>query len=407
MNMKFQKSKLNRRSFIKRSASGVAAITVAPNLVNANYSKLDSSESKIITRKLGNTGLELPVVSMGVMRADNPNLIRAAYDQGIVHFDTAHKYQRGKNEEMCGKVFKTKDRDSFVISTKIPGNKFKKEIGKWEIKNNPKEFLEKFEISLKRLQMDYVDILYLHGVSNKEETDEEALREVMLKLKEQGKVKFIGVSTHRNEPEVIQAAIDSNIYDIVLTAYNFKQDHSDRVGKAIENAAKAGLGTIAMKTQAGVFWDEEKEHKINMKAALKWALQNPNVHTTIPGFQTFDQMNEDIDIMKDLELSIQEVNDLKLGKEMGLHGLYCNQCEKCNDQCDKNIDIPTMMRSYMYAFGYNNFAQAKETLSSTNLNTLPCLDCNECIVSCKAGFNVKEKLNRIYEIKNIPDRFLV
>jgi uncharacterized protein len=405
--MKYQKSKLDRRSFIKRGVSGVAAISVVPSLVSAVSTKQDANNPKIITRKLGNTGLELPVVSMGVMRADNPNLIRAAYNRGIVHFDTAHSYQHGRNEEMCGKVFKSIDRDSFVISTKIPGNKFDTNSGEWEIKNNPKEFLEKFEISLKRLQMDYVDILYLHATSNKEEAVEEGLLELMVKLKEQGKTRFLAVSTHRNEPEVIQAAIDSEIYDVVLTAYNFKQDHSEKVGKAIEKAAKAGLGVIAMKTQAGVFWDEEKKHKINMKAALKWTLQNPYIHTTIPGFQTFDQMDENIGIMEDLQLSIQEVKDLKLGAEMGLLGLYCNQCENCNSQCDKNIDIPTMMRSYMYAFGYNNFAQAKETLNSVNIKSLPCVDCNECEVSCTAGFNVKEKLNRIYEIKNIPDRFLV
>ena len=405
--MKNQKGKLDRRNFIRKSLSGFAALSVGPSLIHASYPTSDLKESKIITRKLGNTGLELPVVSMGVMRADNPNLIRAAYDKGIVHFDTAHKYQRGKNEEMCGKVFKTKDRDSFIISTKIPGNSYNKDKDEWDIKTNPMEFLEQFEISLKRLQMEYVDILYLHSRSNKQEAVEEGLLEVMLKIKEEGKARFIGVSTHRNEPEVIQAAIDSKVYDVILTAYNFKQDHFDKVGKAIENAAKAGIGIIAMKTQAGVFWDEEKQHKINMKAALKWTLQNPYVHTTIPGFQTFDQLNEDLEIMQDLELSPQEIKDLKLGKEMGLLGLYCNQCENCNLQCEKNIDIPTMMRSYMYAFGYNNFAQAKETLNSTNLNALPCLDCSKCSVSCTAGFNVKEKLTRIYEIKNIPDSFLV
>jgi len=405
--MKNGNNKLGRRNFIKKGISGVAAVTVGPSLLPGFSSQAETNNSKIITRKLGNTGLELPVVSMGVMRADNPNLIRAAYDRGVVHFDTAHGYQGGRNEEMCGKVFKNIDRDSFIISTKIPGNKFNTNSGEWNIKNNAEEFVEKFEISLKRLQMDYVDILYLHGRSNKQEVMEEEILERIMQLKMQGKIRYIGVSTHRNEPEVIHAAIDSKVYDIILTAYNFKQDHSEKVGKAIESAAKAGLGVIAMKTQAGVFWDEDKEHKINMKAALKWILQNPHVHTTIPGFQTFDQMNEDVEIMEDLNMSLEEVKELKFGEEMGMLGLYCNQCGSCNNQCIDNIDIPTMMRSYMYAFGYNNFAQAKDTLISTKLEELPCNNCNECLVNCRAGFNIKEKLHRIYEIKNIPDTFLV
>ena len=91
--MKEGNNKLGRRNFIKKGISSVAAVTVGSSLLPGFSSKLETKNSKIITRKLGNTGLEIPVVSMGVMRADNPNLIRAAYDRGVVHFDTAHKYQ--------------------------------------------------------------------------------------------------------------------------------------------------------------------------------------------------------------------------------------------------------------------------------------------------------------------------
>ncbi len=61
----------------------------------------------------------------------------------------------------------------------------------------------------------------------------------------------------------------------------------------------------------------------------------------------------------------------------------------------------------MYAYGYKSFAQAKETLLSAQVTDLPCDKCNKCHVNCTAGFNVKEKLSRIYEIKKIPDEFLV
>ena len=79
-----------------------------------------------------------------------------------------------------------------------------------------------------------------------------------------------------------------------------------------------------------------KKNKINMKAALKWVLQNPHVHTTIPGFATFDNLNEDIEIMEDLKLTSEEIKDLKFGEEMGMLGLYCSQCDDCNEQCSKN-----------------------------------------------------------------------
>ena len=144
-----------------------------------------------------------------------------------------------------------------------------------------------------------------------------------------------------------------------------------------------------------------------MKAALKWVLQNPHVHTTIPGFATFDNLNEDIEIMEDLKLTSEEIKDLKFGEEMGMLGLYCSQCDDCNEQCNKNIDIPTLMRSYMYAFGYKNLAEAKNTLNESGLEELPCDICDECNVNCIMGFNVKEKLQHIYEIRKVPDTFLV
>jgi hypothetical protein len=70
-------------------------------------------------RMLGRTGIEVPIVSMGVMNADNPNLVRAALDGGIFLLDTAHGYQEGRNEEMLGTVIKDRKRDSFVLATKV------------------------------------------------------------------------------------------------------------------------------------------------------------------------------------------------------------------------------------------------------------------------------------------------
>ncbi|NOX64541.1 MAG: oxidoreductase, partial [Chlorobi bacterium] len=386
--------------------AGAATLTVAPSILHGALQSDETKKPKIITRKLGRTGLELPVVSMGVMNADNPNLVKAALEKGIVHLDTAHGYQRGRNEEMLGKTLKDVSRDRFIISTKIPGNKFNKKSGEWEKAMDADDFLEKFELSLKRLQMDYVDIFYLHSRKGREETLEAEILEAMVKLKKEGKARFLGVSTHRNQPEVIQAAIDADIYDVVLTSYNFRQKNYKEVSDAIEKASKAGLGVVAMKTQAGVFW-EEKKNKINMKAALKWVLQNPNVHTTIPGFSTFDQMNEDLEVMEDIVLTSQEIKDLKLGEEMGMVGLYCNQCGVCDEQCLHNLDVPTLMRSYMYAFGYNNLLHAKDTFKESNITELACDKCDVCNVDCVAGFDVKAKLTRIYDIQNVPDTFLV
>jgi predicted aldo/keto reductase-like oxidoreductase len=161
-----------------------------------------------------------------------------------------------------------------------------------------------------------------------------------------------------------------------------------------------------MKTQAGVYWDKEKQNPINMKAALKWALQNENVHTAIPGFTSFDQLTLDISVMADLTLTPREREDLRLGKKAVLTGLYCQQCEKCLPQCGRKFDIPTLMRSYMYAHGYRNLALARETFAAVELSKVPCTDCHTCKVKCTMGFNIREKILDIARIQDIPADFL-
>jgi len=329
------------------------------------------------------------------MRSGNPRLITSGLDEGLKHLDTAHGYQNGRNEEMLGELLKGRPRDSFIIATKIHPRK--KEL-------SAEEFNEMFEISLKRLQMDYVDILYLHGVSNKETMMYDTHLNILEKLKKQGKVRFTGVSTHTNMPEVIHAVVESNFYDVVLTSYNFRMNNLPEMNEAIEKAAGSGIGIIAMKTMAGAFWDKEKTRPINTKAALKWVLQNKNIHTTIPGATTFDELADNLDVMCDISMSEQEVNDLNKHEE--LSGLFCSGCGKCITECAKGLPVPDIMRAYMYAYGYKDLSLAKEVIEQQGLPDDPCRDCGVCTVHCPTGFDVAMKTRDIIRIREIPDDFL-
>lgn len=82
-------------------------------------------------------------------------------------------------------------------------------------------------------------------------------------LKQQGKTRFIGVTTHSNEPDVIRAAVESGVWDVVLTSYNFRQAHRTEVRAAIGEAAAAGVGVVVMKTQAGVCWNRTRVVRID------------------------------------------------------------------------------------------------------------------------------------------------
>jgi predicted aldo/keto reductase-like oxidoreductase len=401
-----KKSGLNRRDFLKVGLTGLV-VTGATSLLLADGQKKGKEAQKkpqtssepqppggrregFIYRTLGRTGVVLPVVSMGVMNADNPELVRAALDSGLVHLDTANVYQRGRNEEMIGQVLKGRPRDSFFIATKV---------------KEDEKFMELLDLSLKRLGLDYVDILYLHNLSKRDNVLKPENLEVMEKAKKSGKARFIGVSTHSNEPEVIRAAVEAKIYDVVLSGYNFRKDYLQDLDAAIAEAVKAGVGIIAMKTMAGAFWDKQRTQPINTKAALKWALNNPNITTAIPGMTTFDQLKSNLEVVKDLKLTPEELADLKLGEAKNMAGLYCQGCERCVSQCPKALPIPELMRAYMYAYGYKNLAAAHELVSSLNLPDNPCAGCEQCSVSCAFKFDVRDRLLDINRLKAVPAEF--
>ena len=111
--------RMNRRMFLRSTAAGMSGWALGT--AGVSTARADEATT-VIRRTLGRTGLKLPVVSMGVMRADSPMLVKGALQKGITFFDTAHGYQQGKNEEMLGEVFAGVQRDSFVLATVAQGS---------------------------------------------------------------------------------------------------------------------------------------------------------------------------------------------------------------------------------------------------------------------------------------------
>ncbi len=331
----------------------LAGTGLARNTFSASSTQPSSSdiEKKFVHRTLGKTGIKLPVVSMGT----------------------------GKGLEID---FKN---------------------GRFKPETNMDTFLESVNGCLERLQVDYVDILNAPFAGSREAVFFEPLLKAMESIKKQGKARYIGIASHNIEHEAIRAAADAGIYDMVTIAYNFRKQNLQEMNEALQYAADKGLGIIGMKTMAGVYWDKEKKQPINTRAALKWVLQNENIHTTIPDCSSFDELHQDIDIMADLGLTDEELIDLNPPAGDTTSGLYCQQCNKCVAQCPENLDIPTMMRSYMYAYGYRNLRLARHTMDRADQHGLSCKDCKECLVKCTMGFDVRGKILDISRIIEIPE----
>ncbi len=388
---------MKRRTFLRSGLAGAAGLAVIDKtaLAASPYGGND-----IIYRTLGKTELKIPVVSFGVMKSDNSGLVKAAYDGGIKMFDTAHGYQNGRNEEMLGNFFVDVPRDSFIIATKIGPAGVDRQTGKPSAETTATDFLSKFEISLSRLKMSYVDILYMHAIDSLDVLRHKEIVDAMLDLKRKGKVRFIGVSTHKNEPVIMKAMAEDGIWDVVLTAYNFKQTYLEEMNSALQAAADAGIGIVAMKTMAGGFLDKERTKPVNTKAALKWALSNPNIHTTIPGITAFEHLTADLEVMTDITLSSAEKEELLAAGAN--QGLYCNACSNCLPDCRNGLPIPEIMRAYMYAYGYGNLPLASELLSQAAVEADPCTGCEVCTVECVKGFNLRNKITDITRLRNVP-----
>ena len=394
--------RFGRRKFLAGSLGGAASEAFRLFSASPRDSVQDRSARpgrSVITRPLGRTGVELPVVSMGCVNTLEPALVERAFDLGVRHFDTAGGYARGLNEEMLGKAVKAIGRrNEVIIGTKSAVNL----VGR-SVENVKKDFIRNAEASLRRLQTDYIDILDYHGAFASAELKHPGVLEALQTLKERKKIRLAGFSTHMNMAACIRAAVPLNFYDVILTSFNYAYwDDSDLLA-ALESAAAAGIGLIVMKTQCTQYVDRSfvrskdqlKYHqgKIMQTAVLKWVLRHPFVTTAIPGFATFEQMDEDFGVAYDLEYNEAEKKFLA-DRGVGFSLAYCLQCGRCRPDCPHGVDVPVLMRTHMYAAKNSNLILARETLDGIAPESGPggCSSCSACALRCPNGVDIAGRI---------------
>jgi len=397
-----------RRDFLKKSLISMAGASMLPSAVSSASSRPEKpSENKLVFRTLGKTGSKVPIISMGTGNVNNPNLVKTACNSGIRLFFTATYYGEGNNEKMLGDALRDLPRDSFLVGTAVIPKGIDHKAGLYTKESTYEALMQTAGESLKRFGMEYVDIMLLPFAAKRESVFFEPLLRAMEDLKKQGKTRFVGIASHSFSDQALRAAADTKVYDVAMVAYNFKSAGDTSIQDAIAYAAHEGIGIMAMKTQAGGFWDKERQQPINHTAALKWVLQNENISTIVSGMTKFEELQHNLTLMmNDLKPTDQELKDLKLSSLNAQPGLYCNQCHQCISQCPKGLDIPSLMRSYMYAYGYRDLLHAHDTLLSSRLPESVCADCTTCQVHCPAGFNVRARITDIARLRDVPSDFL-
>jgi aryl-alcohol dehydrogenase-like predicted oxidoreductase len=340
----------------------------------------------IRTRKLGKTGLEVTEVGFGCMITSDQSVIERAADLGINLFDTARGYQNGNNERLVGAALKGR-REKVVISTKSGGG-------------TKAEALAQLDESLKQLGTDHVDIWYLHGKRTASDLTDELL-DAQRAAKDQGKIRFAGVSLHSGHAEVIPAAIERKL-DVVLVTYNFTM--GDRIDPLLRSAHEAGLGVVAMKVMAGGRDDkaraarEKLASQGGMLSALKWVLRSPYVHATIPSTTDLDQLQENLRAM--LEPWTPADEKLLAARLERIRPDYCSMCGECEGACPKGLPVADVLRYLTYAESYGQFALGRDHFLAlpAALRDVRCADCATCGVRCPQGVEVARRLGRAQQL---------
>jgi aryl-alcohol dehydrogenase-like predicted oxidoreductase len=281
---------------------------------------------------LGKSSLNISKIGFGCMslkpdQKDFNNIIDAAIDRGINYFDTADLYDKGLNETLLGKAFKGK-RDKVIIATKA-GNQWRPDGSGWDWNPRKEYILKCADESLKRLQIDYIDLYQSHGGTIEDNIDEtiEAY-EILLK---QGKIRYYGLSSIR--PNVIREFIKKSNIVSVMTQYslldrrpeesNLQLLHENNIGVLVRGSVATGL--LANKPAKPYLNYNEKQiaaaanaiKSISLKernaaqTAIQYILNNPAVTSAIVGIRTMEQLKEAVEAINAPALSEEEIKMLR------------------------------------------------------------------------------------------------
>lgn len=403
----------NRRDFLKQaslvSLSGFGLAQCSSNDESPNEINEDvPGASNIMSyRQLGNTGYKVSDISFGAGGLRNYKVALKAMKMGINYFDTAPDYGSGVSEVELGKAAKAFGREKVIIATKMC---YKGSYPN-HIYNGTKEtYIKAVNDSLKRLQTNYIDFLFVHALGEKDTNSTELYRlkdKEMLaaykQLKKEGKVKHLAVSCHNYKAGLdggIDYAIDSGDFDLVMLAYNFKGHKADKklrdgLAKLAAKANKKGVAFVAMKTLKGAKGLDENKLRGKgtfAQASFKWVLSNPDVSCLVVTMNNLTKINEYIKASGKKFSSADE----DVLKKYCLEDKNCQiGCTQCESACDSSVKVSDILRYDMY---FTNYGQEKDAMEKySNLPASMKVSCaDDCSASCEKacpyGVSIKDQL---------------
>lgn len=404
-------SQPNRRQFLRTAALGAVAgsatlatgceyktqlflLSRAPK--EAKEKNPEWQEARIHSyRPLGRTGMQMSDIAFGCSGLDNVPTVKRALERGVNYFDTSPDYSRAGSEHTLGEGIKGFPRDKlFIVS------KFCTTDGHLSNDTPVKDVIAAVEASLQRLGTDYLDLAHIHAVNSIERLMNPNIHEAFDRLKEQGKLRFLGVSSHTpNLEQVMRHAVDSGRFDVIMVAYNFK--NWPDLTTIFRDAKQKGVGVVAMKTLKGAkhtalsdFTPTERESF--SQAAFKWVLSNENVSGLVVSINSLSQIDEYLHASGQ---SLQQADaDLLEKYDRLVANDYCRPgCGVCLSSCPSDVPINDVLRYAMYYenYGQQRLAMEKYARLTRVHNAAQCVDCKApCEQACPFQLPIKEKLRR-------------
>ena len=325
------------------------------------------------TIRLGKTGLEVSRIGFGgipIMRLAEDEAIKVVQrclDLGVTFLDTANGY--GTSEERIGKAIAGR-REQIVIATKTGAR-------------DRATAQEHLELSLKRLNTDYIDLWQFHNISTFEAYDQvlgpDGAMEAAQEALQAGVIRHIGLSSH--SMDIALKAVPSGHFETVQFPFNFVTNEA--ATELIPLAHKHDVGFISMKPMAGGLLD-------NAKLAIKYVLKFDNI-VPDPGIERIEEIEEIVGIVQGpWELTSQEQREIeRIRAQVGTR--FCRRCGYC-EPCPQGVSIVTIMvlRSFCKRLpaewlftGW--IGQAVESADN-------CIECGECEEKCPYRLPIREMI---------------
>ncbi len=389
---------INRREFLKAGTGAALGLGGAGAVFCDIHAQSTQERSARIPRirryvRLGRTELQVSDISLGSSSNSDADVIAHAFDRGVNLFDSAESYRWGHAEEAIGKALKGR-RDKVILTSKT-------KAGAGESRG---EIMKALEGSLRRLRTDYVDIYFNHSVNDVDRLRNQEWLEFTELAKRQGKIRFRGVSGHGSSlAECIDYAIDNDIADVILVAYNFSQDpdfydklrhtfHWSAIQpdlpRLLKKAKQKDVGVLAMKTLMGARLNDmrpyERSQGTYSQAAFRWVLSDPNVDALLISMSDTDRIDEYVDASGATHLS--EYDSELLARYAFLQaGRYCQPgCNACANACPQGVQIAEVLRTRMYDVDYGDRTLAKADYAALGRGAAACIGCTTqaCLGSC-------------------------